>query len=232
VFGRGAAASVDLHLSGDTKVTFERFGDIAKGPALTAHLMSTLGVAKSFKATDAVLAGSLSFKLAKHHGDDTTDAAAREWGSEFLRLAATGDIDLNDQASRWRAFSALELLNPQRDAGEDRSAYSLASASVVLVAESGMRLVRCGWFLSYVRGEVGGIDPGAVATKMERVGWSRQGAGMDQGDVSRRPATNAQMALLHRAGRLGGPVSQVTRSPQVIAMRSRAPRTRISGDLR
>lgn len=177
VFGRGPAASVDLYLSGDTKVTFERFGDIAKGPALTAHLMSTLGVAKSFRATDAVLAGSLIFKLAKHHGEDSADGAAREWGSEFLRLAAVGEVELNDQASRWRAFSALERLNPAHDTGEDRSAHALASASVVLLdGASGARLVRCGWFLSYVRREVGGMySPATLGTQMERVGWRRQG---------------------------------------------------------
>jgi hypothetical protein len=176
VFGRGVAASVDLHLSGDLKVTFDRFGDIGKPAALTAHLMTTLGVEQTLKGPQAIHAGSLIFRLARHHGEEDADAIAREWGVEFLRLAPVGEVDLQDQASRWRAFSRLAQLSPQRDAGEDRSAHSLACAAVVLEATNGVRLVRSGWFLAYVRREVGGMDPGALATRMERVGWRRQGA--------------------------------------------------------
>jgi hypothetical protein len=176
IFGRGVTASVDVHLSGDQKVTFERFGDIGKGPVLTAHLMASLGIAQSLTAKQAVLAGSLIFRLARHHGEENADAIAREWGLEFLRLAPIGEVDLEDQASRWRAFSHLAQISPQRDAGEDRSAHSLACKCVVLEATNGVRLLRSGWFLAYVKREAGTVDPGVLATRMERVGWQRPGS--------------------------------------------------------
>lgn len=176
IFGRGVTASVDLNLSGDDKITFDRFADIGKAGMLTAHLMASLGVAQTLTAKQAVLVGCLIFKLARHHVQENADAIAREWGLEFLRLAPIGEIDLEDQASRWRAFSHLSQLSPQRDAGEDRSAYSLACKCVVLEATNGLRLVRAGWFLAYVKREVGTMEPAAVANRMERVGWERPGS--------------------------------------------------------
>ena len=38
MYGRGPAASVDVRLSGDITLTFERFSDITRGPTLTAYL--------------------------------------------------------------------------------------------------------------------------------------------------------------------------------------------------
>lgn len=176
LFGRGPAASVDLRLSGDLKITFERFGDVSKPAALTAHLMSSVGVAKVFKAPDAAIVGALIFQLARHHGEHTEDEAAREWGCEFLRLANWRDVDLADQEDRWRAFSVIAVLNPPHDAGEDRSGHSLACASTVLADKSsGVRLVRCGWFLGYVRREGGTYSPASLGTQMARVGWERRG---------------------------------------------------------
>ena len=176
MFGRGPAASVDLQLSGDTKLTFEHFGDITKPPALTAHLAS-IGVARTFKGQNAAAIGALIARLARRHDGETADEIAGEWGSEFLRLAATQMVDLADQADRWRAFALLERLNPSHDAGEDRSSHALACASELLEDRaSGVRLVRCGWFLNYVRREVGGMySPQALGMQMERVGWQRSG---------------------------------------------------------
>jgi hypothetical protein len=93
-------------------------------------------------------------------------------------LAALQEVDLDDQAERWRAFASLARLNPARDAGDDRSSQSLAEGCVVLADRtSGVLLVRCGWFLSYVKREVGGLySPQALGTQMERVGWQRSGS--------------------------------------------------------
>jgi hypothetical protein len=177
MFGRGPSASVDVQLSGDLKLVFEQFGDITKGPALTAHL-AAIGIARTFKQGEAALVGALIFRLARHHDSESADDIAREWGSEFLRLAMLQEVDLDDQAERFRAFDSIARLNPARDAAEDRTTHSLALASVVLEDKaSGLRLVRCGWFLSYVRREVGGMySPQALGTQMERVGWQRSGS--------------------------------------------------------
>lgn len=176
IFGRGPTASVDVQLSGDLKLTFDRFGDITKPPALTSHLAS-IGVAKTFKGGEAALAGALVSRLAKHHESESEESIAREWGSEFLRLAPTQDVDLGDQADRWRAFASIESRNPAKDAGDDRSAYTYAQACVVLVDKtSGTRLIRCGWLLGYVKREAGSIySPERLGTLMDRVGWQRSG---------------------------------------------------------
>jgi hypothetical protein len=176
MFGHGPTASVDLQLSGDVKLTFERFSDITKPPTLTAYLAS-VGVARTFKGTEAALAGALISRLAEHHASADVDEVVREWGSEFLRLAAVQEVTLDEQAERWRAFSSLQGLNPARDAGEDRTAFSLAQASVVLLdATSGVRLVRCGWFLAFVRRETGTYSAATLDTQMARVGWLRSGS--------------------------------------------------------
>jgi hypothetical protein len=175
VFGRGPSASVDVQLSGDQKLTFERFGDITKPPALTAHL-AAIGVPRIFKGAEAALAGALISRLARHHESVSADEIAAEWGREFLRLAPLQEVDLDDQAERWRAFSSLEHINAD-DGAEDRSANVLAQRCVVLMDRpSGVRLVRAGWFVSFVRRQVGGMySPQALGVQMERVGWERRG---------------------------------------------------------
>jgi hypothetical protein len=175
MFGRGPGASVDLRLSGDLCFRFERFSEITSGTALTAHLAS-FGVARTFNAQRAALAGALISRLANHHESESKDSISREWGLEFLRLARVLEVKLDDQADRWDKFSILESANPASDAGEDRTAYALAHKSIVLRDEAnGARLVRAGWFLSYVRREAGTYNADAVSTQMDRVGWQRPG---------------------------------------------------------
>lgn len=175
VFGSGRTASVDLRLSKDATVTFERFGDISKPAVLTADLMSCVGVARTFKTVEAAMIGALIHRLAQHHSAHGADETAREWGAEFLRFAPAQEVNLDDQVERWRAFSSLVSLDPARDAGD--SAHAVASASVVLVdPATGVRLIRCGWFLAYVRREASGLyTPATLGTQMARVGWERRG---------------------------------------------------------
>jgi hypothetical protein len=176
VYGRGPNARVDLLLSGDEKVVFERFGDLAKPSQLSANLVTQLGVVKTFKSTaEAGQVAAAVFRLAKHHRESTDDDAAREWAIEYLRLAAVQEHNLGEQEDRWRAFSALAGLNPTRDAGDDRSAHALAAASAVLSdRDTGVRWVRAEWFFGYVRRAAGGLySPAALSTQMEALGWKR-----------------------------------------------------------
>jgi hypothetical protein len=175
VFGRGPNARVDVLLSGDDRLVFERFGDLAKPSALAANLVTQVGVVKTFKGTEAAHVAAAIFRLAKHHRESTDDDTAREWAIEYLRVAAVQEHDLGDQMERWRAFSELARLNPTREAGDDRSAHALAAASAVLAdRDTGARWVRCEWFYAYVRRAAGGLySPAALATQMEAVGWKR-----------------------------------------------------------
>lgn len=179
VWGRGADARVDIHLSGDARpLRFDRFGDISKPAALTTALMTQVAVGRMFKAPAAVTIGVEINKLASHYAEADEDEAAREWGAEYLRIAPTQEVDLANQAARWQAFSDLARMSPARTAGDDRSAAALATSSCVLVDhEDKTRLVRAGWFQAYVKREVGGLySPAALATQMQRVGWKRPGS--------------------------------------------------------
>ncbi len=177
VFGRGPSASVDLILSDGAKVTFERFGDIAKPSTLSAALVTLTGIYRTFKGPDAGEIAAMIYSLATHHRDASADEAAREFGYEYLRVAPTQEVDMGAQAERWRAFSALATADLVWDAGDRPTAHALAAGSTVLVDREGTRYVRTGWFRSYVRREVGGLySPAALAAQMERVGWRRPGS--------------------------------------------------------
>ncbi len=56
---RMPSVEVDVRLSGDVKLTFERFGDMTKPPALIAHLAS-IGVAQKFTQFDTAIVGALT----------------------------------------------------------------------------------------------------------------------------------------------------------------------------
>ena len=191
VFGRGSKALADIQLSDGARLAFERFADVAKPAALTAELVTQTGVYRAFKGAEAGAVAAAVHALAKHHAEGDADEAVREFGSEFLRLAPTIDVSMDDQADRWRAFSELARMSPARDAGEDRSAAALAAATSVLVDRaSGQRYVRAGWLQAYVKREVGGLySPAALATQMERVGWTRPGS---QGRVKATSPTEAR----------------------------------------
>ncbi len=82
-------------------------------------------------------------------------------------------VDLNDQASRWAAFCALERMDPIAQARE--AITTVAQASVVLRDTEGTRYVRCGWFRTHVRHDDPGVAPQEIAHRMRRVGWQQRG---------------------------------------------------------
>jgi hypothetical protein len=175
VFGRGPTARVEVALAEGRPLTFEHFGDVAKPAALAAHLVTLTGTYRTFKGPEAGAIAAAIFRLAEHHAEDEANEQVREWGREYLRVAPMLDVDMDDQADRWRAFADLARREPARDAGEDRSAYALAAASLVLVnRHDGRQFVRTGWFSAYVKREAGGLySPASLAAHMEAVGWAR-----------------------------------------------------------
>ena len=77
------------------------------------------------------------------------------------------------------------------DAGDNRSSHAVAVASVVRVDRAtGKRFVRTDWFAGYVEREVVGLySPPALATQMERVGWTGCNS---QGRINATPPSNGQ----------------------------------------
>lgn len=103
----------------------------------------------------------------------TDNEIACDWGAAYLQGADVIDLDFNDQAQRWGAFSRLERHDPLGKARE--TGVSVAAAGIVLRHEDGTRLVRCGWFFQHVRTLDSGVGQAALATRMARVEWNRRG---------------------------------------------------------
>jgi hypothetical protein len=195
IFGRGTSAVIDIRVSGDLPnglcvIRFDRFGDVTQPAKLASELVTQTGVYRKFNGQDAGQIAAAIVRLAKHRAEAADDQASVEWGTEYLRIAPTLAVDLDDQADRWRAFSAVARLNPASHTGEDRSAEALAAASVVLEDAASRRLVRSGWFQAFVKREVGGVySPQALVTQMERSGWKRPNS---QGYIKATPVAGGR----------------------------------------
>ncbi len=173
IVGRGARASADIFLSDDSVMTFETLRDVGTVNRLALEVAACTGALPKLKAPQALRAVALLRALAEHQETFSDDQIAREWGTSYLQAATTDDVDLEDQADRWRAFSSLAHVDPvtARWRGESPS---IAAASIVLVARNGARLVRCRWYRAHVRAEEN-VSATEVAQRMLRVGWQRRG---------------------------------------------------------
>jgi len=102
---------------------------------------------------------------------ETLDDRARDLGVSYLQEAPTELVDMDDQASRWAAFTKLRDITP----GKAEPGSSIASQSLVLVDPHGNRYVRTQWFSEYVKA---GSMPGTAADvnrRMQRLGWTKTG---------------------------------------------------------
>jgi hypothetical protein len=128
------------------------------------------GVGRTLKDAEAVAIGEAVCRTARHQASESADGAA----AECRRMATPRRVAFDNELERWRAFCELAGTTPARDAGDDRSSHAVAEACVVLVdCATGKRFVGTGWFAGYVKREVGGLySPAALATQMERVGWT------------------------------------------------------------
>ena len=171
--GRGPGALVVVHLSDGRAVEVERFADLLQTGRLAALVISTTGVAVTFKPAECARVAAMLYRLAEHHEQVTADDIAREWGIGYLRAATDRMVDLNDQDDRWSAFAAVDRLDPLAIAREKHC--SVATASIVLHTVDGTRYVHSGWFLAHVRRDVGTIGAPELVNRMSRAGWQRRG---------------------------------------------------------
>jgi hypothetical protein len=172
IVGRGSTASADLYLDNGEAITFEALRDFANPTRLAVEIAACTGATPILKAPAALRALSLLRALSEIEETTTEDDVSRDWGIEYLQSATRLEVDMRDQADRWRAFCGLQAANPAGDARDD--GVPLVQTQVVLVDHNGARLVRCGWFLAFVR-ESAYISPKELAERMARVGWARRG---------------------------------------------------------
>lgn len=173
IVGRGGGASADLFLSDGGPITFERLRDAGKPNILAIEVAAATGATPKLNGSQALRVVALLRALAEHEAAYDADEIAREWGSSFLQAAPVVDLDMSDQRQRWAAFSSLAEIDPvaRRALG---ACPTVAAGSRILRHVDGTRLVRTGWFRSYVRVEES-IGSTELANRMQRVGWSRKG---------------------------------------------------------
>lgn len=163
VFGRGAGASADLHLSDGTQITFESLRDVGMPSRLTVEVTACTGATPKLKGPQAIQAVALLRQIAEHTEAPTGDDLALDWCRGYLRGAETIDLDMTDQQERWAGFSRL-------DSQDDDS------LGTVLRHVDGVRYVRTGWFRNYVRAvHDHTVSPQQIATRVARLGWERAG---------------------------------------------------------
>lgn len=179
-FGSGSGASVEIDVSsvdgrgsGET-LSFETTRDMASPAVLSAELVACTGAIPKMTRAQALKAVALTRTLAEHQTTASANDVASEWGLTFLQAADTLDVDLNDQAARWSAFSRLGEIEPYTIAREN--GRSIASACIVLRHSDGTKFVRAGWFQSHVRTLEVGVGQQQIAQRMARVGWTRRGS--------------------------------------------------------
>lgn len=171
IYGRGSKASANVFLSDKSILLLEPIGSYSTPGRLIAEVVTTTGAVPKLKGPDAIRTIALVHKVATHFEGAGRDAAAVDWGSDFLQTADMLPLDIDDQNARWAAFVKLRDTDPVGSARADNA--SIASRCYVLVDRNGTRYVRCGWMLSYVRAIVGTRSPQELNVDMERVGWRR-----------------------------------------------------------
>jgi hypothetical protein len=162
VFGQGSRATVELDVSNGETLVWDTIRDMTRPASLAAEVVACTGACPQLKQAQAFRAVALVRALAEHGEVIGDNGIAANWGMDYLQAADVLDLDMNDQAQRWDAFSRLNG-HPVEPWGR-----------LVLRHTNGIQYVRSGWFLTYAR-TCDAIGPGALATRMQRVGWIRRG---------------------------------------------------------
>jgi hypothetical protein len=160
VYGRGGRAYVRIALSGGKDVVFETWGSCATPSRLTQELAMQAGVTPPLKASTIARIAKLIHDLAAHRQEVEIETRAWELAAEYLRGAVIGEVDMSDQASRWKAFAALERGS---------------QGNVVLLDATGERYIRVRWFHEYLRQWTCPGEPAAMVAALTRLGWSKPG---------------------------------------------------------
>ena len=157
---RGAAYL--RQLSGEA-IVLDPIGQYAVPARLAAEVALHTGIAPKIKnGADALKVLALIRRLSGLIASIETRDRAEELAAEYLRAAAVGEVDMSDQASRWKAFSALDSASQQH--------------VVLLDSKTGLRYVRTGWFARFVREQEGPGASDPVLRAMLAAGWTRPGS--------------------------------------------------------
>jgi len=171
-FGRGGSAIAHVHVSDGQTIVFEPLRNMGNPSRLSVELACSVGARVMPNKAEAVEVVALVHDLGQALAGTLEDEVAREdYGRVFLADARQRQVDMNDQADRWRAFCALKDANPLDDAR--KLGTSVAACALVLVDDAGTRYVPVEAFWEHVRRSGWSISPGALKTRMLSIGWQR-----------------------------------------------------------
>lgn len=173
VFGYGSNAIAHLHLSNGRRIELEPLGKFGSPSKLTIELAIQVGATPTLKSAMVATVMALIHRAAVHHETMARTTIVAEWGLDFLQTAKRHAVDMSNQLDRWQAFQLLKDTDPITRSRADGT--SVAAESVVLDDVTGVRYVRCGWLLAFVRASVGPYASDALARDMQSVGWRRPG---------------------------------------------------------
>ncbi|MGZ4215002.1 MAG: primase C-terminal domain-containing protein, partial [Solirubrobacteraceae bacterium] len=159
MFGRGGRAHVRLELDDGGWIQLDPVGACATPMKLAHEIALQTGAAPEFKTEQVKRVLVLFRLLGEHHEAVTVADMAFELADVYLRDAVVVDVDMNDQASRWRSFS--DLVN-RRDA-------------ILLDSKTGLRYVRIDPFRSYLANHCAPGEPHIVMSELQRAGWKKTG---------------------------------------------------------
>src|SRR5262249_24966662 len=153
---------VRIDLDNGSWIELDPFGAYWTPNKLNLEISAQIGAKPKFKKSDEVQElVRLIFWLCEHY--EAIQVADRAWGfgAEDLRRATICDVDMDDQASRWRAFERLDAAT-RHDV-------------VLLDSKTGNRYVRTQWLVSHLRANSDPGEAGPMKAALERHGWKKSG---------------------------------------------------------
>jgi hypothetical protein len=174
VYGKGSNAAVEIDVSNGETLSFGSLREMMRPQTVIAEVAACTGSTPGLKQGQCAIAITLVKAVAKTVQTESENDIAREWGRDYLRIAETIDLDINDQRQRWRAFEMLHEKGDPVDSGHG------PAGGIVLRHVDGIRFVRTFWFERYVRSRDSSATRAIIGPRMAKVGWERRGT---HGDI-------------------------------------------------
>ena len=163
VHGRGGKAHVRIDLDNGDRIEFDPFSSVWQPAKMKYEISAQAGSEPKPNGDGVQEIVKLIFWLGEHYADVQTTDQAWELGAEYLRKGVPGDVDMSDQASRWKAFQSLVTREGR------------LSDMILHDTATGKRYVRSDWLTGYLRARG---DPGEAAElkkALGRQGWRKPG---------------------------------------------------------
>ena len=190
VTGHGNSAMAAIELDDGYTIEFETFEHVAQPAKLADTLATTVGIATDFTKLQSRRAAALVRRSADRREEFRQHSIHVDAAARLLRIAERLEFDLDDQASRWATWLAVEDTDPDvppatatEDAWkpqprDDRHAAEAYGRRVVIPvdAKTGVRFVHASWFQRFMGLRLGpSTTPQKTRQALLRAGWQTRG---------------------------------------------------------